>query len=95
MASNYKLLYGIVKKISMEVVKSENSQKKWIIPYSMHVLFAPGAIFYRFDLIEATFYNPGFLFIKRREGETLLSGQPVERIEVMDCNLQTKPSIFS
>jgi len=38
MALNYKGLYGIFYKISMEVVKSENSHQKWLILFHMCVV---------------------------------------------------------
>ena len=42
-ASNYKGLYGIFYKIFMEVVKVKILNKN-CLPYSIRVLFAPGAI---------------------------------------------------
>ena len=54
MASNYKGLYGIFYKISMEVVKSEILNNNGL-PYSTHVLFTPVVVILS-DVFEFRFF---------------------------------------
>ena len=69
MASNYKGLYGIFYKISMEVVKSE-ILNSYLIPYVYCLLLV--WLFYRFNLIyyKATFLNPLSVKYKSHQEQT-------------------------
>ena len=93
MASNYKGLCGIFYKISVKVVKCENFQWKWLTLHLTCVVYSWRRYFTDLTWFKRFFLNPGFLFIKRRQGETLLSAQPAERSQKSQAKMYPRPQI--